>query len=228
MRRDSVRPLDESDLAKAGWPLSPSFKSMCEQSGWIETPDGRSAPIPLVIGGALRLSLLQFSPSVEKIEDGAIRIYLIGGTGKALDMDYRRSNDDMEKFYNLCFQLEQHINDMQLVDKRKYYVRKVGDTLRDLRENSKHVPWKDEFIRSGRPRKFEAQQVTAGVARAILEITGAAPTVKTDPMTGRAYGLWPDTLRAVFEAMHIRASVESQVRAYDKRERRLRRKPPLE
>lgn len=51
--------------------------------------------------------------------------------------------------------------------------------------------------------------------------TGRAPTFSTDPETAEVSGPWIETLRAVFGALGIAASVQSQAKA-------LREKIPAE
>lgn len=236
-----MRPLDESDLAKAGWPLSPWFKSLCERSEWTSDVDtGWRVPLPLAIGETLRTALLEFNPVPDVIEAHAARIYAAARQGRLDEHAHNRpatkatSDEQLIRLDKLAGQLAQHVEAMNrpAVDA----LRREGldgAALVDLaRLVQERCQWAfggyDDERSSGRPPAVEAQEVTAAVANAFQRITGKRPTFTTDPLTVEVSGLWPDTLRAVFAVLFIRASVESQVRAYDKRERRLRRKPPLE
>jgi len=226
-RCDSVRRLDETDLAKAGWPLSPWFKSLCERSEWtFDVDTGWRVPLPLAIGETLRTALLEFNPAPDVIETHAARIYLATHQGRLDEHAHNRpatkatSDRQIERLHDLCGRLAQHLEAMN---------RPAIDSLRRegldgaalaelaclVQERCQHAfGGYDDERSTGRPPAVEAQETTAAVADAFQRIAGKRPTYTTDPHTGERRGLWPDTVRAVFRVLHIPASVESQVKAY--------------
>lgn len=222
-----MRRLDETDLAKAGWPLSPWFKSLCERSEWtFDVDTGWRVPLPLAIGETLRTALLEFNPAPDVIETHAARIYFATRQGRLDEHAHNRpatkatSDRQIERLHDLCGRLAQHLEAMN---------RPAIDSLRRegldgaalaelaylVQERCQHAfGGYDDERSTGRPPAVEAQEVTVAVADAFQRITGRRPTFSTDPLTVEVGGLWPDTLRAVFSVLLIRASVESQVRAY--------------
>ncbi len=88
-------------------------------------------------------------------------------------------------------------------------------SLQELSEKARHAypgprthePWR------GAPKKHEAAGVSEMAASIFADLTGKRPTFTTDPDTGSVSGAWPNFLGGVFDALSIRASVASQVRA---------------
>jgi hypothetical protein len=229
-----VRLLDDDDLRRAGWPLSPWFKAYCERSDWTGTLDGWGAPIPLVTGETIRTALLEFNPSADDIETHAARIYGASRQGRHDEGAHNRpasaavSNRQIDRLHALCGQLADHIESMNrpaldALRQEGFDGLALVPVVRQARESARHAfgDYPDAHGR-GRPPEVEAAEVTNAVAAAFQRITGRRPTFTADPITTKVSGVWPDTLRAVFKVLFIPASVESQVRAHAERERRLR------
>lgn len=74
----------------------------------------------------------------------------------------------------------------------------------------------------GAPKKLEAAEVTYWAAFTYQKITRSPVTFTTTDTThgAKISGAWPDFLAAVFEALRIDASVESQVRGLKLKARR--------
>jgi hypothetical protein len=72
---------------------------------------------------------------------------------------------------------------------------------------------------SGGCRRNQAQAVTARAANVFTRLTGLEPTVSFDIHTRKSYGLFLEFLKAVFLALGIKASAESQARAFLKEKR---------
>lgn len=86
--------------------------------------------------------------------------------------------------------------------------------LRELQDETRAALSELQASGSGRgaPQKAEAAAVTEAAAAVFERITGQRAT-HTNYASSGVGGLWPEFLRDVFEALGVKASVASQVRA---------------
>jgi hypothetical protein len=221
-----VRPLNDDDLRRAGWPVSPWFKSLCERSEWTGTLDGWGVPIPLAVGEAVRTALAQFNPSADVLEAHAARIYHASRQGRLDEGAHNRpasaarSDRQLTRLHDLLEQLADHLENMNRpaldsLRQEGFDALALVPVLRSAQEGARHAFGEyPDGHGHGRPPEVEALEVTVAVAAAFRRITGRPPTFTTDALTNAISGLWPDTLRAVFKVLFIPASVERQVRAH--------------
>jgi len=90
-------------------------------------------------------------------------------------------------------------------------LREVGGSARAAADELKQAP--EITADMGRAR-LDAPAWAADAAYSAYEsLTGRPPTIIVDPLTAKASGPFMTFLAAVFEALQIRASVESAARA---------------
>ena len=191
-------------------------------------------PFPARIEDALRrvLNLQGIDPA--DVTAAAWQIFAASEFGRSDEHTSNRpaSRDASEKelraFHDLCGKLADHIEGMRnpaiaALSQEGLIARDLMRTLQAAQETARCAFGMIEDAPSprGRPPELEAAEVTQMTAVYYRQFTGRVPTFATDPQSNEVSGAWIDTLRAVFEALGIRASVQSQAKA-------LREKIPAE
>jgi len=89
----------------------------------------------------------------------------------------------------------------------------MSEKLREMMDGARFAfgTCEGQEIKGRRP-DIEAGQVSEIAGLIYRDVTGKRPTCTTDPFTGSKSGRWPDFLRAVFEGLGIKASVDAQAR----------------
>lgn len=166
--------------------------------------------------------------SEEGKEGKALLLFSTSKWGRNEEMPHNRpstaqkSDKDLRKLMELCTKTVAHIDQMNRPAVGAYFAEdtsRYGDlwTLRDALEKAAETAGhglgcEREGPMRG-PRKIEAAQVTETAGHIFEWVSGRAATFTTDPITNEVKGQWPSFLSAVFMALKIDASVESQVKA---------------
>jgi len=137
-----------------------------------------------------------------------------------------KTEGEIIKLHDLCEKLADHIKGLHqpavsaLINEGLSVISLMED-LRRAQEIAEYACGGDEASNgpTGRPEKIEATEVTKITAKIYSDISGKRPTFTTDPETSEVSGSWPIVLKLVFDALHIDASVSSQVRAQSKKSR---------
>lgn len=208
-----------------GWQVSAWFEEYCDGAPVAFTgEDGWSVPLPAAIGEALRRTLAEYAPAPSVLEGQAANICAAAMEGE-IDERARltvaqiaKAKAQIEALQVLIRDLAQGIErldrwTLEAVEDRGYEVNRLQDELIEAREGLWRAVAGLRAQPSGRPRLGMAPKVTFATATAFQLITGKRPTFTTSTDGGAITGVWPDTLRAVFTAAGIEASVEAQARA---------------
>jgi len=133
---------------------------------------------------------------------------------------------ELRKLASLSVKLRNHINLMHKTSLEAYSDKNVRHPLAlegDLRNlalhglNSADEIKKENTIKSGAHKKRQAQSIMKYVAETFKMFTGKAGTLIVKPHhNNSAEGVFLDYTKAVFLALDIKASAESQIRAYKK------------
>lgn len=189
--------------------------------------DGWPVPYPTGLADALRTIPGAADLSDDRIDGLAKMVVAVADGGREMEAarnlpaSPKASDGELVKFHDLCEKLSDHIEAMHQPSTSALWTE--GFAVFDLLERLKSAqeaarcaygatPGDDRA--TGRPRKIEASEVTDIVASIYEEISGRRPTFSTNPANGAVSGEWPDTLRSVFSALHISASVPAQVKAH--------------
>lgn len=134
----------------------------------------------------------------------------------------RKCDDDLRKLMELCAKTVAHIEQMNRPAVDAYYsedTSQFGDLwtlkngLAQAAEVARHGLGGEKKEASSGQRKIEAARVTQMAGQIFEVVSGHRPTFTTDPITNKISGPWVSFLAAVFEALKVEASVESQVKA---------------
>jgi len=177
-----------------------------------------------LIAEELQKVLHQYKPTPDALEIAARQIFTVCELGRADEHVSNRpaSNaataKELKTMRTLCNKLADHIDAMHNpalseLAKGGLFIR---DMIPDLR-NAAHAAH-DVYIEPddappprSRPPEIEAAEVTTMTAVFYESITGNRPTRSVDQ---GEYGLWLDTLRAVFNVLDIQASAENQAKTH--------------
>nr|WP_309502352.1 hypothetical protein [uncultured Roseovarius sp.] len=129
------------------------------------------------------------------------------------------SDKELRKLNDLCGKLADHIEDMHApaitaLANEGILAISMAEDLRKMMEGARYAfgACVGQEAR-GRKPEIAAAQISEIAGSMYEYITGKRPTITTDPYTGKVSGVWPDFLQAVFEALHVHASVANQSRA---------------
>ena len=186
-------------------------------------------PFPGRVVDALQAVLREYDPSPDEITRWAENIVataILGAEDEAprnRPASAKQTERQLVKFHKLCGELADFVADMNrpAVDglhAEGFNAFALATALRAAQEQAQCAFGSFEAgpLPSGRPSKLQATDVTRLCAGVFVKITGRRPTFTTSPATGEISGLWPDTLGAVFKALHIDAKVSHQVRKLQK------------
>lgn len=129
------------------------------------------------------------------------------------------SDKELRKLHDLCSKVVDHIEEMHspavtALANEGFVVATTVEELRKLMEGARYAFGACEGQETkGRKRDIEASQISEIAGSMFEYVTGRRPTITTDPHTGEVSGDWPQFLRAVFDALHVQASVANQSRA---------------
>ncbi|MFV1876253.1 hypothetical protein [Nioella sp.] len=134
----------------------------------------------------------------------------------------QKCDKDLRKLMELCAKTVAHIEQMNRPAVGAYFsedTSNYGDlwtlknALAQAAEIAGHGLGCEKQEASRGQRKIEAAQVTEMAGQIFEAVSGHSPTFTTDPISNTISGPWPSFLSAVFAALMVDASVESQVRA---------------
>ena len=188
-------------------------------------------PILGKISDALQKTLAQHNPTPENLKVAAERIY--GAFHQGLN-DERpqnrptseiRTEEQLKKFIEHCESLNNLIDEMNQPAKSALFYENGNKGLEKFQtslgfwvEYGRHAysSFDATQFSGGRPPKLAAQYVTNETAYQYFRISKKKPTFTTDTITSAISGVWPETLRQVFDAFGIDASIEAQVKSLRK------------
>lgn len=164
--------------------------------------------------------------SEQASEGQAILLYSTSQFGRDEELPRNRpaslkaSETELRALASLCDKLALHIESMHRPAVGSFFgeggdLFTFANQVREAKQIAEFAFGGIEIGDSGRGagKKIEAAQVTELSAHVFEHVTGKRPTFTTDPQSGQISGVWPDFLSAVFDALWIKASVASQVRA---------------
>lgn len=189
--------------------------------GWpvVESP-------PRKIADALRDTLASHGPTAVLIENAAAQIYAASELGRSdeqtanLLATEKTSKKELCAFHDLTGKLADLIDGMHnpaiaALSREGLIAFDLLEPLRRAHEVAGYALGGLQSLPQRNPGKkpmVEAPEVTAITAGFFKQITGKAPTRSVD--SEGEYGEWIDTLRAVFAALGINASAETQAKEF--------------
>ena len=187
-------------------------------------------PYPARIEDALRRTMDLSAADPAEVEAAVHQIFAVSELGRSDEHASNRpasritSEKELRAFHDLCGKLADHIDRMHnpalsALSAEGLIARDLMRTLLSAQETARHAfgALEDAPAPRGRPPELEAAEVTQMTAIYYRMFTGRPPTFSTDPQTAEVSGPWIETLRAVFGALGINASVQSQARALRKK-----------
>lgn len=165
---------------------------------------------------------------IESLYDKAALIEAVANGGKDAEAASNRhatpkaSLEELRKLELMCSKLVQHIEEMRGPAVAALSIE--GLSTSDLAARLKaaqevagyalgNIDFSETGPKGGSPKKVAASDVTEICAVIYEEVRKKPPTFTTDTGNSQISGVWPDFLQAVFNALCIKASVGSQVRA---------------
>jgi len=182
-------------------------------------------PFPARIEDALRrvLDLEGIDPA--EVTAAAWQIFAASEFGQSDEHASNRpaslaaSEKELRVFHDLCGRLADHIEAMHApaltaLSREGLIARDLMRSLLGAQETARHAfsGLDDAPSPRGRPPEIEAAGVTRMTAAYFEQFTGRPPSRAVDDEG--EYGIWIDTLRAVFAALHIKASPEKQAQTH--------------
>jgi hypothetical protein len=163
------------------------------------------------------------------IEGAALMLWSASWSGRDEELPRNRpaslqsSETELRKLHELAGKLADHIEAMRQPAIAALYAEGAGvfdivPRLRDLQQDARDAFGDLKAHGSGRGAgvKAEAAAVTEAAAWQFERRTGEVVRYTSDPDTGAKSQLWPEFLRAVLDALGIKASIGSQVQKHQK------------
>lgn len=203
--------------------MSQGFEEYCKNTRLGFTAEGYPDPIsvPQKLANALLDVLKQYEPSMEAVEDAAMHIHSEAERGKAeghasnLTASKSRSERELREFHMMTERLVDLIEGMHnpaiaALSREGVIARHLLDPLRRAHEVSGYAIGGLENLADRNPgskRNMKVQRVTDATWVFFEEI---AKKPGTRSYAEGEYGVFVDTLSAVFSALGIRASAGKQ------------------
>lgn len=182
-------------------------------------------PYPARIEDALRRTLDLSKADPAEVEAAVHQIFAASELGRSDEHTSNRpasraaSEKELRTFHDLCGKLADQIDHMHnpalsALSAEGLIARDLMRSLLSAQETARHAlgALEDTPSPRGRPPELEAAEVTRMTAAYFEQFTGRPPSRAVDDEG--EYGLWIDTLRAVFGVLHIKASPEKQAQTY--------------
>jgi hypothetical protein len=198
--------------------------------------DGWPVPYPAELKAAIRAIPNAAELEEAEIDRAARRVETAHAVGQFLELSQsrlpppsaeRRAERDFHKLHDLAGKLAKflprlHRDAVDALSAQGLDVPALEGKLRHVQSAAYDAFQEFEPVGTDGPKKITATSVTQALAEIFLETSGRHPTFTTDPATGEVSGSWPDVVELAFSALHINASVASQVKAHKSEMARLK------